>query len=313
MSGANPGAAGARAGSTGRDIAALRRDAERRAAGLPSLLAYAQRLASTVQLGAHGRRRPGAGETFWQYRRAGPGDPFSSIDWRRSARSDALFVRETEWESAQTVWIWCDRSQSMRYRSSDVAPEKKRRAAELALALAILLIRGGERVGLVGTDAERPNIGERQVQKIAAALVEQDPSDYGAPPAFDARRGGKVVFVGDFFGDEDALVDAVRTAAGLGLNGLMMQVVDVAEESFPFDGRIRFESMTGALSYETERAGALRDDYKAALARRRAHFDEAARRAGWRMQIHRTDESAAPALLWLAQGLSQSTFTGGLR
>ncbi len=81
----------------------LRAEAERQTAALPPLLADAQRLAATLILGEHGRRRAGQGETFWQYRRAEAGDPFTSIDWRRSARSDRLYVRQTEWEAAQTV------------------------------------------------------------------------------------------------------------------------------------------------------------------------------------------------------------------
>lgn len=299
--------------SSGMGVAELRRDAERRAAGLPSLFAEAQRLAATVQMGVHGRRRSGPGETFWQYRRALPGDPATAVDWRRSARSDTLFVRETEWESAQTIWLWCDRAESMRYRSEDALPDKARRAAEIALALSILLIRGGERVALIGTDAARPNTGETQIERIAMALTKPDPADYGAPPQFDAARGGRVVFIGDFFAEEQVLTAAVRSAAGLGLSGLMLQIVDPAEESFPFDGRVVFESMGGSLRYETERAGALRADYKAALSRRRAALADTAQRAGWRMEAHRTHESAAPALLWLAQGLAQPVGAGGLR
>lgn len=294
----------------GRTVAALRRDAETRAAGLPALLAQAERLAMTIQMGAHGRRRSGPGETFWQYRRALPGDPATAVDWRRSARSDALFIRETEWESAQTVWLWSDRAHSMAYVSDPKHPPKRRRAAELALALSILLVRGGERVALVGSDAARPSIGEAQLRRIASALIDADESDYGVPPRFDARRGGRCVFVSDFFADETEIVDSIRAAASLGLTGLLLQVVDPAEEQFPFDGRLVFESMAGVLRYETERAGALRADYAAALERRRARLAETARAAGWRFQIHRSSESPAPALMWLALGLSQP-MTGG--
>ena len=34
----------------------------------------------------------------------------TGIDWRRSASSDNLFVREREWEAAHTVWLWVDLS-----------------------------------------------------------------------------------------------------------------------------------------------------------------------------------------------------------
>lgn len=285
---------------------ALRSGAEASASALPPLLASAERLAATVVLGAHGRRRPGLGETFWQYRRANPGDPLTSVDWRRSARSDALFIRETEWEAAQTVWLWSDAAQSMAYRSKAALPRKGDRAALLTAALAVLLSRGGERIAALGTEAARPGFGEIQLGRIAAALAAPPAADdFGAPPPLVATRGGgRAVLISDFFGDEDAIAAAVGAAADQGVSGLLLQVLDPAEEAFPFDGRVIFESLTGALRYKTDRAGALREDYQAALAARRDRLKALARSAGWRVSTHRTDQSAAPALLWLAQALS---------
>lgn len=290
------------------DAARLRGRAERTAGALPPLQAIAERLAATIALGAHGRRRPGAGETFWQYRRAGPGDAASMIDWRRSARSDALFVRETEWEAAQTVWFWCDRSAAMRYRSDPKLPRKVDRAAELTAALALLLSRGGERIAILGGEAAgaaRPASGETQLSRAMAALVAEDADDFGAPPGVEGIRSGRMVLVGDFLGEEAQLLGVIRAAAGRGLRGLALQVVDPSEESFPFDGRITFESMARTLRYDTERADALRADYRREFAARRGRLEETARRAGWRFSTHRTSESAAPALLWLARGLTE--------
>ena len=291
--------------------ARLRHGAESAASGLPDLLVAAQRLAATVILGAHGRRRPGLGETFWQYRHANPGDPLPSVDWRRSARSDALFVRETEWEAAQTVWLWADASASMRYRSDEEFPTKGERAALLTAAMAVLLNGGGERIAALQTDAARPSTGEihleRVIMGLAKGLDPKNPAeDFAAPPHFDAvRGGGSVVFISDFFAPEQAILQAVRAAAAQGVTGAILQVVDPAEEAFPFDGRVLFESMTRSLRYETDRAGALRTDYQGVLAARRERLRETARRSGWRFSIHRTNESATPSLLWLAQSLSQ--------
>jgi uncharacterized protein (DUF58 family) len=75
------------------------------AARMPALLVEAQRVAHTVTHGTHGRRRAGPGETFWQFRHFDQNDSLAGIDWRRSASSDHLFVREREWEAAHTVWI----------------------------------------------------------------------------------------------------------------------------------------------------------------------------------------------------------------
>src|SRR4051794_9702897 len=128
-----------------------RQRAEALASRLPPLLVAAERVAATVAQGVHGRRRVGTGETFWQYRRYEPGDSAARIDWRQSAKTQPVYVRENEWEAAQSVWLWHDRSDSMNWRSTPHLPTKGDRAALLLMAVACLLVRGGERVALLGT------------------------------------------------------------------------------------------------------------------------------------------------------------------
>src|SRR5580700_2569159 len=120
------------------------------AASMPRLILEARRVAATVIHGLHGRRRAGSGENFWQYRRFLSGEPANRVDWRRSARDDHLYVREQEWEAAHTIWIWPDRSPSMAFASKLAEDTKLERALVMALALAEVLVRGGERVGVPG-------------------------------------------------------------------------------------------------------------------------------------------------------------------
>ena len=122
--------------------ASLRAQAETLGQSLPALQAEAEHLAATVTLGEHGRRRPGMGDDFWQYRPARAGDALRLIDWRRSARSDQAFVQEREWQAAQSVVFWVDPAQSMDFAGS-TRPPKSDRARLLALALAVLLLAAG--------------------------------------------------------------------------------------------------------------------------------------------------------------------------
>src|ERR1700741_5413276 len=136
-----------------REIAAIRRaDGESRtlAASLPRLVLEARRIAANVIHGLHGRRRAGAGESFWQYRRFNSGEPSQNVDWRRSARDEHLYVREQEWEAAHTVWIWPDRSPSMVFRSPLARESKLDRCLVVAFALAEVLVHAGERGGMPG-------------------------------------------------------------------------------------------------------------------------------------------------------------------
>jgi uncharacterized protein (DUF58 family) len=279
----------------------LRRDAEQISGALPPLMVAAERLAASTVAGVHGRRRSGPGETFWQYRQANPGDPLTAIDWRRSARSDHLYIREMEWEAAQTVWVWADDALAMDY-ASDAAPRSKRdRAALLAMAAGVLLERGGERIGLIGTEAARPLGGETQLRRMGVILsaTRETRPDFGAPPDTAFTRGGKALFLSDFFGPMEQLERVVEAAASHGVGGALVQIVDPSEEAFPFDGRMIFESMGGGLDFETHRARALADAYRRRLAERRDALDRLARRCGWRLTVHHTDVSPRKALIWI--------------
>ncbi len=275
----------------------LRARAEALGQTLPPLLAEAEMLAATVMLGEHGRRRAGLGDEFWQYRPAHQGDSARMIDWRRSARSDAHFVREREWQAAQSVTLWVDPAKSMTFSGDKSRAPKADRAKLLALALAVLLLRGGERVGLAGMAS--PRAGRTQMLRLAARLAgDEAAADYGAPETEGMVSHGRAVFLSDFLGDLTAVEAGLARASDRGVKGVLIQILDPAEEEFPFDGRTIFESMGGTMRHETQRAGDLRDRYLARLAERKDRLATLARAVGWHFSTHHTGNPAQSALLW---------------
>ncbi|MFN3994220.1 MAG: DUF58 domain-containing protein [Tabrizicola flagellatus] len=280
----------------------LRTRAEALGQSLPPLLAEAEMLASTVMMGEHGRRRAGLGDEFWQYRPAHQGDSARLIDWRRSARSDAHFVREREWQAAQSVTIWIDPAKSMSFTGDRARPPKSDRARLLGLALAVLLLRGGERVGLAGLAS--PRAGRAQLLRLAERLAaEAVGADYGAPETEGMVSHGRAVFLSDFLGDLKAIEAGLARAADRGVKGVLIQVLDPAEEEFPFDGRTIFDSMGGTLTHETRQAGDLRARYLARLAERKERLAALARAVGWHFTTHHTGAPAQGALLWAYMAL----------
>jgi uncharacterized protein (DUF58 family) len=283
----------------------LRSRAERLGAALPPLLAAADHLASTVILGEHGRRRAGMGDDFWQYRPAHAGDSARSIDWRRSARSDAHFVREHEWQAAQAVTLWVDQGASMRFASARGLVEKADRAQLLALALAILLLRAGERVGLAHPTAEpgaaiAPRSGRAQAQVVAEALaLRRTDADYAPPLTAGVEPRSLVVFLSDFLGDPAPVETALAEVGALNARALMVQVLDPAETDFPFAGRVIFQSMAGSLRHETRQAGDLAQRYRDRLAERQDRLAMLARQSGGRFHVITTDQPVTAGLQWL--------------
>ena len=291
------------AGSADKRPSGLRLRAERLAQPLPPLLVAAERVAATVAQGVHGRRRVGTGETFWQYRVYEPGDAASAIDWRQSAKRQRFYVRQHEWEAAESVWLWRDASASMAYRSGAGWPEKSARATLLALAIAALLLRGGEWVALLDGDM-RPAAGRSALERLAAVLARAETAAPSLPAVQAMPRFARTIWIGDFLAPVGDLARVLRAYAAQGVVGHLLQVLDPAEEDLPFAGRVRFEGPEGEGSYLAGRAESLRDDYRAALARLRAAIGDLCRAAGWSFAVHRTDRPAAAALLALYGVLS---------
>ncbi len=275
--------------------------AEALAASLPPLLVAADRVAAGVVQGTHGRRRNGPGENFWQFRRYQSGDPASAIDWRQSAKSDPLYVRETEWAAAQTVWVWADPSASMRWRSRADLPEKHERAALLALALAVLLMQGGERVGILGGN-DAPSTGQALLPLLANVMLA--PAGDGGLPDVPVARQAHVVLLSDFLMGPELLEGQLRRWAESGVHGHLVHLLDPAEIDLPYEGRLRFSGLEGEGDLVVPRAEALREAYRARLAAHRAGLDAMARAVGWSRLDHRTDAEPRDGLIALHNALA---------
>jgi uncharacterized protein (DUF58 family) len=279
---------------------------------LPPLLVAAERVANTVAQGVHGRRRVGTGESFWQFRQFQPGDTRSAIDWRRSARGQHLYVREREWEAAQSIWLWCDSSLSMRYRSALAPSSKAERAALLLLALAALLVRGGERVALFG--AEDPPAGSAAaLHRLAATLLTQGGAAVtqrtNVPPLAALPRHAQTVWIGDWLCPREEIAAAMRRTAAAGVGGHLLQVLDPAEEEFPFTGRTEFVDRETGERLIAGRAEALRAAFRARLEEQQAALRTLCRSLGWSFAVHRTDRPPHTALLALYRQLSDAPGT----
>src|SRR4249920_600804 len=204
------------------------------AARVPRLILEARRVASTLVHGLHGRRRAGPGENFWQYRRFVSGEPSNAVDWRRSARDDHLYVREREWEASHTVWIWPDRSPSMTFTSTLAQDSKLERALVVAFALAEVLVQGGERVGVPGLT--RPSASRNVIEKMAEAILHDPTERVSLPPSFAPSPLSEVVLLSDLWVPMSEVRSKITQLSATGAHGHVIQIVDPAEESFPYSG-----------------------------------------------------------------------------
>lgn len=288
------------------DTSTLHRSLEL-AGTLPALMVAADRVAATVIQGVHGRRRVGQGDAFWQYRPYRDGDSAGQIDWRQSARSRHLFVRETEWEAAASVWLWRDASPSMQYASLRGLDTKAVRAELIVLALASLLSDASERIAVLGSGM-RPITGRVAVRRIAEQLFDETREETrtspslpppSLPPLVPLPAHGTVVLVSDWLDPLEKIEQVVRHYASAGVRGHVVQVLDPAEEDLPFDGHVKFEGLEAEGQHTIRRVEAVRIAYGARLAAQREGLQRLARPADWTVHLHRTDKPPQTILLAL--------------
>jgi uncharacterized protein (DUF58 family) len=265
--------------------------AEALAGRLPALILAAQRLVSSAAPGRHGRRRAGAGEQFWQYRDVRDGDQPRSIDWRRSARGERLYVREREWESVETLVIDVQDHAGMDFTGRAGTETKRDRALLLALAVAALALEGGERVALYGRTPAFAGPGA--LDRLAAGFL---------LPATATPPAGRLALIGDFLDPPATIAADLAGRAAAVRSGVLVQVLDGAECDFPYRGRVLFER-AGEKAEDIARAETIATTYRARLAAQRAAVVALAETARLVPLFHRTDAPPGPALAAIRAGL----------
>ena len=281
----------------------LRRRAESLAAGYPGLLAEAERVAAIVAQGVHGRRRPGQGETFWQYRNYHPTDATNQIDWRRSARGDQIYIRETEWEAANTVYFWRDGAPGMDWQSSKKHPTKQDRATVLSMALASLLMRAGERCAVIG-ESEKPRSGRVGLERISQRLAVSQGNAKTLDGDIPAHA--RLVIASDFLESQEIWRARISRLSGRPAKGILLHIIDPAEREFPFKGRVQLR-VPGLSKLEpilVGRAERAQETYKAKFKAHCEALERTASRLGWPLIRHDTSKPANAALTTLYSAMA---------
>ncbi|WP_329429120.1 DUF58 domain-containing protein [Streptosporangium sp. NBC_01495] len=258
--------------------------------------------------GAHRTAHRGSGIDFTGLRAYGDGDDARHIDWNVTARLDEPHLRVFTEDRELTVWLVLDRSASM--AAGRPGRGKHDVLAELALVLARLFGRGGNRVGalLFDTGTLRvvpPGTSRRHALRIGAELERTSGARGGTTTDLAemldaagrlARRRALVVVLSDFIGDGDWERSLQRLARRHEV--VALRIVDTADDVLPEAGLIVVEDAeTGEQLVVDSADPLLRVRFRAAVDARDARLEAGMRRAG--VPVHRidTDRDLAEALV----------------
>ena len=149
-------------------------------------------------------------------------------------------------------------------RRRQARDSKLERALIVTFALAELLVAGGERVGVPGL--MNPTASRNVIDRMAQAILHDDLARASLPPSFVPSARSEIVVLSDFW---SPIADIRTMLAGLsasGAHGTLLQVVDPAEETFPYSGRVEFVEARGRRVITAGRAERWAGDYVARVA-----------------------------------------------
>jgi uncharacterized protein (DUF58 family) len=185
----------------------------------------------------------------------------------------------------------------MAFKSTLAQDSKLERCLVIAFALAEILVQAGERVGVPGL--MRPTGSRNVLDKLANAILHDVTERPSLPPSFAPSALAEIVVISDFWSPMAEVRTTLSQLSATGAHGHTVQIVDPAEETFPYSGRVEFIEPEGAGSITAGRAETWKAEYDTRVARHRAEIRAETDRLGWSFTIHRTDRPATELLLAL--------------
>ncbi len=265
----------------------------------------ARHAVESLLAGQHPSIHRGLSVEFAGHRPYQPGDDLRHLDWTVWARTDRLDVKVYEEETRLRAAVVVDYSGSMAYGS--LARSKLDYARILAAVLGVLMVRQGDAVGLACCDtvvrefvppaasmAHLLGLLERLEANTAGG--ETDLAGVLDDLAERLRRRGLVILISDCIAEPQRLIEALKHLRHRRQDVRVFQLLDPAEEEFPFAGTVEF----AGLEHEARRkldADRIRRRYREALDAHRRTLAAGCHAAGIALHPCRTDEDPALVLV----------------
>lgn len=194
---------------------------------VPLITNLANNLAKQFIDGLHISKQKGNGEDFWQYKAFENGQNAKLIDWRQSAKTDRLSIKEREEKTARRFQIYADMRAPMAWSFGN-APQKAFICSVLSLGMSIALFDLKENIQVLGSNEKQSN-----KDKIFNAIVNQN------SPLPHYFNKGRAIIITDGFDNIEDFEKILKNAQDCQI--FLIIIKDLDEAAFNFSGRINFK------------------------------------------------------------------------
>ncbi len=213
--------------------------------------------------GMHHSPLKGVAVEFAEYRKYCQGDDLRTLDWKVYGRTDKHYIKQFEQETNLRVLLAVDCSESMNYQHADSPLSKREYATTAAAAIAYLALKQNDAVslGVFDTKLRKLTRASSHPSKWRLIVSELDAASGDGKTSVRAvmdelaerlKEHHLIIFLSDLFSDPEDILRGVKHLRHRGHEPIVLQVLDEAELTFPFDQPIRFNGMEGVGPVLTE-------------------------------------------------------------
>jgi uncharacterized protein (DUF58 family) len=285
---------------------------------LAGLELKARQIVDGALSGLHRSPHRGFSVEFAEHREYVPGDDLRYVDWKVYGKRDRYYLKQFEQETNFVCELLLDVSPSMRYRSFPGYLTKLDYARRLGAALAYLVLRQQDAVGLMTFSGDlmqsiKPS-GQaahfKQIIHVLEGLDVEDAARAGAarpvsdPPEFDRplhesaeriRPRSLVILLSDCFAEPDSVTAALRHFRHRRHDLSVLHIVDPAEADFPFEEPTLFHDLESTASEFVDPRG-VQAAYRREFEDFRLRLEAVTRDFGMDYALLRTDTPLEQAL-----------------
>jgi uncharacterized protein (DUF58 family) len=185
-----------------------------------------------------------------------PGDDIRYLDWKALGRTDKYYLKQFEEETNLVCNLLLDTSESMQYQGPQAPMSKLEYAKCAAAALAHLILRQQDSVGVATFDSEiralvRASSNPSHLKELLYVLEQASAERKTSTGAIfhelaeRFRKRGIVIVLSDLFDNVDAIMAGLKHFRHRRHEVILMHVLDPAELDFTFQQTTLFRGLEG--------------------------------------------------------------------